>query len=66
MLGASEPGGSGSDDGYSFSGFYLRRLRDDPSLLEGVINRFANRGQVLQVPGTPSVEQRVEYVLRYV
>ncbi len=34
-------------------------------LIEGVLGRFARRGQVLRVPGEGDVEERLEYVLRF-
>lgn len=35
------------------------------SLLEKTLKRFARRGQVLRVPGEETVEQRVDFVLRF-
>lgn len=35
-------------------------------LVEGVLGRFAPRGQVLRVPGAESPESRLDFVLRFV
>lgn len=35
------------------------------SILEGVLNRFAVRGQVLRVPGITDAERRLDFVVRH-
>lgn len=35
------------------------------SILEGVLNRFAARGQVLRVPGITDAEQRLDFIVRH-
>jgi len=35
------------------------------AILEATLNRFAHRGQVLKIPGEETLEQRVDFILRF-
>lgn len=35
------------------------------AILEGTLNRFATRGQVLRIPGQEDLEQRLDFILRF-